>query len=473
MSVFGIDFGTTNSSAFELPLAHRYGDQSDNPLPSIIAINKATGTVIGGREAANRRVELQEHGAYEVITSVKRYLDSDHHWVTNERRWSPVQVAAEVLKQLSRRAESLGVAGGIRRATLSVPVGLSPVARRNLRMAAQLAGIEATGFVNESTAAFMRYWHDLKTARFVAVFDWGGGTLDVSVLEVRGDTLYERATAGLPRAGDIIDEDLSLLLHRLIMKERGQSLSFEEMKSRDRDDLLVQAERAKRLLRDKPETVVALEQYAGAPAQVILTRDLARSVVEPHVRAGIELLAATVQESGIPFDALDETIAIGGSSRLWLLSQRLEEDSRFMASFRQADNPEWDVAHGAALVEERPGRYALAETLALQLSDRTYHELVRPGDAPMSEDREVSVSLIEDAKQANLVVDRWRDGEPPTNALQFSVRSLGFLEDEIRLKYRITDELTLRVNASSLSLGNGHAEVREFAQLRFGYRLGG
>ncbi|MGE3673694.1 MAG: hypothetical protein AB7K71_28750, partial [Polyangiaceae bacterium] len=62
---------------------------------------------------------------------------------------------------------------------------------------------------------------------------------------------------------------------------------------------------------------------------------------------------------------------------------------------------------------------------------------------------------------------------PPTNALQFSVRSLGFLEDEIRLKYRITDELTLRVNASSLSLGNGHAEVREFAQLRFGYRLGG
>ena len=155
MNHFGIDFGTTNSGAFELNSRQSYGDEEARPLPSIVVIDKATNRVFGGREAWNDRLSLTEKSNYHVIPSVKALLDTDQEWSGDQKRWTVPEVAAVVLRQLSEQART---AGGISEAIFSIPVGMSPKARRNLRKAARLAGIQVTGFVKESTAAVIRYW---------------------------------------------------------------------------------------------------------------------------------------------------------------------------------------------------------------------------------------------------------------------------------------------------------------------------
>jgi molecular chaperone DnaK len=475
MSYFGIDFGTTNTSAVEIDghVIHRFGDSQGKPLPSVIILNHATDQVIGGRDAWNRRLELQQLGGYEIIGSIKRCLESDRHWVTAGRSWTPTDIAAEVLKQLSSRARASGVAGGIRRATFSIPVGLSARARGVLRKAAELAGIEVSSFVVESTAAFVRYFTDLRHSRHVAVFDWGGGTLDVSVLRIEGLTIFELAKEGMPDAGDVMDQELSRLVHKLVMDARGESLAIEEVPSKDRDQLIIRSEMAKCALWAEEQVPIGLEHYAGRPAHVNLTRIRAAGVLGSFVDRAINLLASTVAQAGLSIDSLDDIIVIGGSSQLWLLDERLAADPRFTSRYRLAVNPEWDVAHGAAILEQTPGNYELAETLGLQLCDGTHFELVRRGQALDTKPRSLSLALVEDAREANLIIDRLADlGAGQTNALHFSVPTLGFLDDEIRVSHELTRDLTFRVSAHSRSLGPEMTESREFSNLRFGYHLG-
>ena len=218
---------------------------------------------------------------------------------------------------------------------------------------------------------------------------------------------------------------------------------------------------------------MGLEHYAGRPANVMLTRKSTAGVLGPFVDRAINLLASTVAQAGLNIDSLDDIIVIGGSSQLWLLDERLAADPRFTGRYRLAANPEWDVAHGAAILEQSPGNYELAETLGLHLCDGSHFELVRRGQALDTTPRSLSLALVEDSREANLIIDRWTDlGAPPTNALHFSVPTLGFLDDEIRLSYELTKDLTFRVSAHSRSRGPAKTEIREFSNLRFGYHLG-
>lgn len=475
MGYFGIDFGTTNTSAVEVDgrAVQRYGDEQGKPLPSVIILNQATDEVVGGRQAWNRRLELQQLGGFEVVGSIKRCLESDRHWVTAGRSWTPRDIAAEVLKQLSVRARQRGVAAGIRKATFSIPVGLSARARSVLREAAALADIEVSSFVVESTAAFVRYFRDLRNSRHVAVFDWGGGTLDVSVLRIEGLTIFELAKEGMSDAGDVMDQELALLVHKMIMESRGENLAIEEVPTKDRDQLIIRSEMAKCALSSEEQVSIGLEHYAGQPAHVELTRRNAAGVLGPFVDRAINLLASTVVQAGLNADSLDDIIVIGGSSQLWMLDERLAADPRFAGRYKLAERPEWDVAHGAAILEQTPGNYELAETLGLHLCDGTHFELVRRGQALDTTPRSLSLALVEDSREANLIIDRMTDlGSPPTNALHFSVPTLGFLDDEIRLSYELTKDLTFRISAHSRSRGPAKTETREFSNLRFGYHLG-
>ena len=257
MGYFGIDFGTTNTSAVEIDgrVVHQFGDEQGKPLPSVIILNHATDQVIGGRDAWNRRLQLQQLGGFEIVGSIKRCLESNRHWVTAGRSWTPTDITAEVLKQLSIRAQK-EVPAGICRATFSIPVGLSARARGVLRDAAALAGIEVSSFVVESTAAFVRYFVDLRNSRHVAVFDWGGGTLDVSVLRIDGRTIFELATEGMADAGDMMDQELALLVHKIITDSRGENLAIEEVPTKDRDQLVIRSEMAKCALSLKEQVTI-------------------------------------------------------------------------------------------------------------------------------------------------------------------------------------------------------------------------
>jgi molecular chaperone DnaK len=151
----------------------------------------------------------------------------------------------------------------------------------------------------------------------------------------------------------------------------------------------------------------------------------------------------------------------------------IEEDPRFGGISFFPDKPEWDVARGAAVVDQHPGSYTLAETLGLELSDGSHFELVRPGDVPGGPASSVNLALVEDVRAANIVIDRWSPDSVVNRELadQFIVKTLGFDEEAVDLSWNITKDLTLSVHGRSLAHGNDSKIDREITRLRFGYRI--
>jgi len=474
MTPHGIDFGTTTSALVQLlsvgPVT--IGDEEGKPLPSIVAIDRATGEAFGGREAWNRRFELSEHGNYWVIPSIKPFLASDRQWPTNRKVWGPVDVAAFVFQQLAERARK-GKAAPITSATVAIPVGMSAESRRQIRRAAARAGIDVEAFVAESTAAVFRYYAEYRHLHRVAVFDWGGGTLDVSVVEFRRSGIFEIGLGGTATAGNAIDREIALNLHARIMQDRRETRAFDEMDPHDQNELLFRSEELKRRLTSKADSTVAIGSYGGSPVHIEVTRSSLRPTVLPAVTEAIALLETTIHRAGLSVDGVDTILLIGGSSQLWLLREELAADPRFAGRWQLAESPEWDVAHGASLLSREPGAYALAETLELKLADGSRIALARPGDAPGSSERALSLVLIEDAPEAHLVIERRRDqAAAVAPALQFATPTLGFLEEEITLRYGLTRDLTFSAVAASGRFSS-EGKAHEIEDLRFGYTLHG
>jgi molecular chaperone DnaK len=472
---FGIDFGTTNSSAVKMigDSFQKYGDEAGLPLPSVVAIDIATGEAICGRSVWQARDDYRQSGSYHVVESVKWQLGTDQRWATEAKVWTPEDVAATVLQQLSRRAEQLGV-DPISQAVITIPVDYPGVSRRSLRRAAALAGIEITTFVTESTAALVRYFRDLRHCRYVAIFDWGGGTLDISIVEIREGRVLELATEGMSIAGDAIDDDFAQAIHARVMDQRKQSTPFSAMSSVDRDNLRTKCELAKRMLSRQKETDVLLSAYGGQPLTVHVEQAWFESLTSTHVELAIEELAKAVTAAGLSFDAINRLVVIGGSSQLRLLHEKLRGDRRFAAAFHPSVEAEWDVAAGAAIVSQTPGVYENAEDIGLVLSDNTFYELICEGEQVHTNERSVSLSLVEDAKQANVVVAKRANGmrtlTPPEHILEFGVDTCGFDLECIELLYRIDPDLVLQMKASSRAR-RGPQVVREYGKLRFSYHI--
>jgi molecular chaperone DnaK len=473
MNVFGIDFGTTNSGAVKLSQnadPQHYGDQFGAPLPSIVAIDRATGEAVCGRQVWEGRERYIDSGQYHVIQSVKWKLGKEQVWVTEQRTWSPRDIASFILKQLSNRAAALGI-DPITRAVVTIPVDFPAPARTELRLAAESAGINLTTFVTESTAAFMRYLPQLRHCRYVAVFDWGGGTLDISILEIRGGTIFELSTEGMEIAGDEIDLDLARAIHAHVMEQRHSFVPFESMPPADRDNLRTKCERAKCQLSSVNSTDVLLTTYGGAPLHFVADRTWFESLITPHVDLAIDTLTKAINNCRLSFDALDRLVIIGGSSQIRLLQTKLRSDPRFSAALYVSQDAEWDVAHGAAIVELSPGGYETAESIGIVLSDNSFYEIMGCGERMFGRPRELALSLVEDSRQANIVIEKraQRDSTGSERILEFSVDTLGFDLEQLMLTYNISQDLILKLRAYSTAVGSGDGAGGEYGKLRFAY----
>src|ERR1700723_3076264 len=409
---FGIDFGTTNSTAMKLMAGefHKYGDEAGQPLPSVVALDRATGEASCGRDVWRNREEYRTAGAVYVIESIKLHMGSDLRWPTEVGVWTPEDVAAVVLKQLSARAKHLGLEG-IEEAVISIPVDYPAESRRALRRAAVKAGIQIKTFITESTAALVRHFGRLQHCRYVAVFDWGGGTLDISVLEIRDGRVFELSTEGMDIAGDAIDKDFAQAIHARVMEERREKLPFLSMPSVDQDNLRTKCELAKWQFSKLPVTDILLSAYGGLPLSISVQRDWFESLISPHVDLAIELLTRAIQKAGVSFDAINRLLVIGGSSQLRLLHDKLRNDQRFAASFQSSSDAEWDCAAGAAIIARAPGSHETAESIGILLSDNSFYELIREGEVVLSDVRSVSLSLVEDSEQANLILAQRINGQ--------------------------------------------------------------
>jgi len=472
---FGIDFGTTNSTAMKLMAGefHKYGDEAGQPLPSVVALDRATGEASCGRDVWRNREEYRTAGAVYVIESIKLHMGSDLRWPTEVGVWTPEDVAAVVLKQLSGRAKQLGLEG-IDEAVISIPVDYPAESRRALRRAAVKAGIQIKTFITESTAALVRHFGRLQHCRYVAVFDWGGGTLDISVLEIRDGRVFELSTEGMDIAGDAIDKDFAQAIHARVMEERREKLPFLSMPSVDQDNLRTKCELAKWQFSKLPVTDILLSAYGGSPLSISVQRDWFESLISPHVDLAIELLTRAIQKAGVSFDAINRLLVIGGSSQLRLLHDKLRNDHRFAASFQSSSEAEWDCAAGAAIIARAPGSHETAESIGILLSDNSFYELIREGEVVLSDARSVSLSLVEESQQANLILAKRVNGQRhitrPESIVEFGVETAGFDLECIDLRYSIDPDLVLKVEASSRALGVREF-AREYGKLRFAYHV--
>lgn len=473
---FGIDFGTTNSATVgyvvmdEKPEMVKYGDEEGRPIPSVVAIDRTTGNVFTGRDAWDKKMELSE--SCEYIPSVKTILDTEQVKTIAGREWTAVDVASEVFKQLKANVKNrTGI--DMEEATVAIPVGFSASKRAKLREAAEKAGIRVRSFISEPTAAFFANYNELKSSSIVAVFDWGGGTLDVSVLQHINGKVYELATVGKDVAGDYIDSKIAKRIHAKIARKKGIEIAFEDMPSSAQDMMRVRAERAKRMLGDDDTATISINNYGAFGAcRETLEYDWFADIVDPEVTMAMGCLEEAIHQSGVGLANIDRIVMVGGSSNLRPLLEKMDEKYGDKLFF--PEETMWNVAQGAAMLAMTPGDFYSSQSIGIVLSDDAYYEILKPDTPVQGWEHTCHFGIVDSSKEARFVFGGSPDIETsPERFKTLSVPAYRFLQEQIVLKATIDPNMVFTVIAGSNMQPSEFRRLWEYTQLKCYYKLPG
>ena len=471
---FGIDFGTTNSAVVEF-INDRFvniGDLDGNPFPSVVAIDNLTEKVSCGREVRDRIIEIREGGEFLVFESAKTFLAEDRREQLGERTITPEYVATELFRSLSARAER--IAGEpIGEAVVAIPVGMTSEKRASLRKAARAAGIDVQSFVSEPTAALVSHADSLRHCKYVAVFDWGGGTLDISILELQRDCIIERYNIGWDKAGDHIDKRLAEQIHRRMADELSINTAFHSISPNERQILINQSERCKRRLQQQESYDVIIGHYADHEnlVQSVSQHDF-DDLIGGIVSYAIDLLIASVEKAGLAMKEIGRLIVVGGSSRLSLLQRELKRQWPDFSNIIFPEEAEWDVARGAAWLAAHPGSYRTAESVGLVLADGDYYDIFPSGTRLGDAKSRLHFGLVEDSPTATfLFASKNGTSHQPNHIGELHVEAFGLRDELIYLDTRISDDLVLEAAARSDSKPQDASRQFGFNNLKWMYEI--
>ncbi|WP_142063414.1 molecular chaperone DnaK [Pseudarthrobacter sp. B4EP4b] len=349
----GIDLGTTNSVVSVLEggeptvIANAEGGRT---TPSVVAFSKS-GEVLVGEIAKRQAVNNIER----TIASVKRHMGTDWKVDIDGKKYTPQEISARILMKLKNDAESY-LGEKVTDAVITVPAYFNDAERQATKEAGEIAGLNVLRIVNEPTAAALAYGLDKgKEDELILVFDLGGGTFDVSLLEVGKDednfsTIQVRATAGDNRLGgdDWDQRVVDYLLNQL--KVKGIDLSKDKIALQR---LREAAEQAKKELSSSTSTNVSLQYLSVTPdGPVHLDEQLTRAKFQDLTK---DLLERTkkpfhdvIKEAGIKLSDINHIVLVGGSTRMPAVSELVKE----LAGGKEPNkgvNPDEVVAVGAAL----------------------------------------------------------------------------------------------------------------------------
>jgi molecular chaperone DnaK len=371
--VVGIDLGTTNSLVAYLqdgaPLVIR-DNSGDALVPSVVSVS-ADGTTYVGREAQRRLTIEPERTVY----SVKRFMGKGLDDVAGEasllpfrltgeaggvvkiglgeRDFTPPEISALILRELKHRAEAFFTAQGeidpeVAGAVITVPAYFNDAQRTATKDAGRIAGLEVLRIINEPTAASLAYGLDQRKHGIIAVYDFGGGTFDISILRVEDGVFQVLATNGDTHlGGDDIDQ---LVMRRLFeeMQADGAARPAASADGRETADLsFVQAVRqavihAKWDLSDSDATEIRVDDYRRA-----LSRHEFEALIAPVVERTLQPCRAALADAGLDPTQIDEVVLVGGSTRIPLVRRRVGE--LFGRTPHTELNPDEVVALGAAV----------------------------------------------------------------------------------------------------------------------------
>ena len=345
--VIGIDLGTTNScvSVMEggeaVVIANAEGNRT---TPSVVAFSK-TGERMIGQVAKRQAITNPDR----TISSIKREMGSDYKVAIDEKKYTPQEISAMILQKLKADAESY-LGSTVTEAVITVPAYFTDAQRQATKDAGKIAGLDVKRIINEPTAAALAYGVDKEQAQKIMVYDLGGGTFDVSILEIDDGVIEVLATAGNNRlGGDDFDECVMKYLAAEFKKAEGVDLTSDKVAMQR---LKEAAEKAKIELSGVTTSNVNLP-YITADASgpkhldVTLTRAKFNELTAHLVDATMAPVRQAMSDAGLKAGDLAKVLMVGGSSRIPAVQEAVK-------NFTGKDpfkgiNPDECVAMGAAL----------------------------------------------------------------------------------------------------------------------------
>lgn len=366
--VIGIDLGTTNSVVAIMEGSEPVvitNSEGGRTTPSVVGFTK-DGNRLVGQVAKRQAVTNPENTVY----SIKRFMGRRYNEVSSEMKqvpyavtqsgndvrvkagdkdWSPPEISAMVLQKLKQSAEDY-LGQKVSQAVITVPAYFNDAQRQATKDAGKIAGLEVLRIVNEPTAAALAYGLDKKKDETIAVFDFGGGTFDISILEVGEGVVEVKSTNGDTHlGGDDVDERLIQWITEEFKKDQGIDLSKDKMALQR---LKEAAEKAKIELSSAMETEINLPFItadASGPKhlQMKLTRAKFEALIDDILQRTLEPCRSALKDSGLTANQIDEVVLVGGSTRIPKIQQLVKEF--FGKEPNKSVNPDEVVAIGAAV----------------------------------------------------------------------------------------------------------------------------
>jgi len=345
--IIGIDLGTTNSCVSVLEGGEPKvipNSEGNRTTPSVVAF-KGDDELVG--ETAKRQAVTNVKN---TISSIKRFMGTDKKVEANGKKWTPQEISAKILMKLKKDAESY-LGEKVTQAVITVPAYFNDAQRQATKDAGKIAGLKVERIINEPTAAALAYGLDKQEKlQTILVYDLGGGTFDVSILEL-GDGVFEvKATSGNNKlGGDDFDQRIIDYLVSEFKKENGIDLSKDKMAMQRLKDA---AEKAKKDLSGMTNAQISLPfiaQNDDGPIHMEMTlskakfedlcRDLFDSTLEPVKKA--------MKDAKLSNKDIDEVILVGGSTRIPYIQELVKKE--LGKEPHKGVNPDEVVAMGAAI----------------------------------------------------------------------------------------------------------------------------
>lgn len=346
--IIGIDLGTTNSAVSVMEGGQATiitNAEGDRTTPSVVAFTKDGERLVG--LTAKRQAIMNPD---RTISSIKREMGTDYKVTVDGKDYSPEEISAMILQKLKSDAEKY-LGESVTEAVITVPAYFTNEQRQATKDAGRIAGLDVKRIINEPTAAALSYGMEKENDDIkIMVFDLGGGTFDVSILEVADGVVDVMATRGNNRlGGDDFDERLMKYIAQEFKKENGIDLLQDPTSAQRLKDA---AEKAKKELSSSMSTNINLPFITainGVPAHLNL--DVSRSkfeeLISDLIDETLEPVRAAMQDAGVSNSDIDKVLLVGGSTRVPAVQEAVK---KLIGKEPQKDiNPDESVSLGAAI----------------------------------------------------------------------------------------------------------------------------
>ncbi len=485
-NIIGIDLGTTNSVCAYLDRQDPkiiINEEGGRVTPSVVGFSNV-GEQFAGHVAKRQLLVNPENTVYAIKRFMGRRFDETQREINmvnfnvveaqngecaveiNGRLLSPPEISAMILEKLKKSAADF-LGESVSEAIITVPAYFTDRQRQATKMAGELAGLKVLRIINEPTAAALAYVHDKRKSSLIAVYDFGGGTFDISLLQTEADVAEVLATRGNNALGGTdIDEIIVEWLLEQFEQTHGIGVGDDKVVLQRLRDA---AERAKLDLSSVRETEINLpflvaDDSGPKHLQLKLTRRTFEELAAPLFEMTIKECEAVLMDAGLTADDIDEVILVGGSSRIPRIQQLVEE--LFGSPLNKSFNPDEVVAIGAAIQAGMLAGDVNAVTLldvtnfalGIEVEGRRFAKLIPKNTTIPTEHTQLVSTVVDNQRTVKIHV---LQGEKPMAFENVSLGEfeLGGIEQARRGVPRIEVKFAIDVdgifNVSAKNIGTG------------------